>query len=180
MASPHSYAAAEITALPGGRVHPCGATTRAELIEREDLIDLCEWARMQGHESPFPVPAAITAALWEELERIPFRLAGAVTMPERVHHVVAKARAALELELRDSAASDLVQGVVLAFSASLPSTLRDRPRRKLHLFCGPSDDAAIVITIGVPDEIPPTRGDGGAPLSLRCAGLVGDRRPAVS
>jgi hypothetical protein len=145
--------------------------TRSELIESEVLIDLCEWSRLHGFESPFPVPSAITARLWAEIERIPFRLTGLVSFEERVQHVIAKARACLEWQLQTLETRDDMNGIVAAFSATLPSGACDRARRKLHVFCGRCDGADIVITVGLPEELP-LPGCGDDALVNRCAGRV--------
>ena len=125
---------------------------RARMIEEEILIDLDEWAELHGHPEPFPVPSGITAPLWRRIERLPFRLAGRISLEERVLDVTERARLCLSqrgVDLRDHRGH---AGVTLGFSASLPSTARDSGRQPLLLHCGPCGSAEMAVTIALPPE----------------------------
>ena len=130
---------------------------RARMIEEEILIDLDEWAQLHGHPEPFPVPSGITAPLWRRIERLPFRLAGRISLEDRVLDVTERARLCLNqrgVDLRDCRGP---AGVILGFAASLPSTAGDLGRQPLLLHCGPCGSADVAVTIALPPDSRPGR-----------------------
>jgi hypothetical protein len=124
-----------------------------ETVKDEAPIQLCEWMHQRGLPTPLPLPCVITAALWERLERIPFRIVQSTTLEDRVHHLVARARACLR-SYDFAKACDQPSGLTLAFSASLPCRAEDPPRQILHLRCRRTEGMGATITLGLPDDLP--------------------------
>jgi hypothetical protein len=122
-------------------------------LQVEPLIHLCEWMRQRGRSTPLPLPCVITAALWERLARIPFRIVASTSFEDRVDHLVARARACLDAYGVDDAHARRDE-VTLAFSASLPCRAEDPSRQILHLRCGEVDGLGRAVTIGVPEDLP--------------------------
>ena len=126
---------------------------RARWIDDELLIDLGEWSRLHGHRDPFPVPSGITASLWHRIERVPFRLAGRVTLEDRVLTVADRARARLDQEgvaLGRQAAGPRLK---LPFSAHLPCRACEPEQQPLTLYCGTWGSSEITVTIGLPLDL---------------------------
>jgi len=127
---------------------------RERAIEEERLVDLGEWARCRGLTPPLAFPSAVTRALWDSIEAIPFRLQGSVTPDDRVRHVARRARGALELWLKES--PDTSRGEVFSvdFGAGLPRAGSGRRWIVLRLLGGPDTTGRRVLTIGLPRELP--------------------------
>lgn len=116
------------------------------------MIDLDEWADMHGYPAPFPVPAGITVSLWRKIERIPFRLAGKVSIEERVLDVVTHTRVCLRRRQAPGASNARSTVELLRFTAALPSTEGDGDRQTLVVHRGPCGSAPLVLTIGLASE----------------------------
>jgi len=132
---------------------------RQRMIEDEVLIDLSEWTALHGQSDPFEVPSGITAGLWSRIERIPFRLAGRVSVEDRVCEVVERARSCLESSRRQTVGlphrEANARSCTLPFSAFLPCSADDAPRRQLAIYCGPLGSVTQTITIGLREELTP-------------------------
>jgi hypothetical protein len=132
---------------------PCVAPCeRARLIDEEAVIDLREWADMHGHPAPFPFPAGITARLWQQIERIPFRLVGKISVEQRVLDVVAQAQSRLRHEPAYDALANRPDAELLRFGALLPSTEHDGDHRPLVIHGAACSSCALVLTIGLASE----------------------------
>jgi len=145
---------------------------RGWAIEEERLVDLCEWARCRGLAPPLALPSALTRALWDAIEAIPFRLQGRVTRDERVHHVVGRARRALELWLKEYPETSSREIFSVDFGADLPRALRCRRWIVLRLLGGPDPIGRRVLTIGLPRELPGVSDQhpgNGSPLDAKSA-----------
>jgi hypothetical protein len=127
------------------------AMARAERIEREELIDVAEWAVSREGVPSLPFPAAVTRALWDLTVAVPFRLVHSVTGDDRVRDVLKAALQALQRSTEPLLCLDPQQGFTTSFGVFLPG--RCGPRwRPLRLVCGPDEVGQIVLTIGLVDE----------------------------
>ena len=127
--------------------------TRAERIEREELIDVEEWAELRGVASPLPFAAALTRDLWDLAATLPFRAAGTTSTDARVSAVLHAAAAVLRLATEPPLCFEPELGFTASFGASLPSRSCAPRWRPLRLLCGPDESGEIVLTIGLADEI---------------------------
>ncbi len=135
--------------------------TRAERIEREELIDVAEWAELRGLPLRFHFPTALTCALWDLVTALPFCAAARTTsVDERIRAVLDAAERALIRATEPPLGLDPEAGFVATFGVSLPSRSTEPRWRPLQLLCGPDETGEIVLTIGVANEfklIPPRR-----------------------
>jgi hypothetical protein len=92
-----------------------------ELIDREVLIDLGEWAEALGYEPLAPYRCAFTSELWTLLERIPFSEIGRTSIDERVRAVHCCASRALERALLNLRASRISSQIEIAFGVPISS-----------------------------------------------------------
>jgi hypothetical protein len=126
--------------------------TRAERIEREELIDVDEWAELRGVASPLPFAAALTRALWDVAIAVPFAAVGAISRDERVSSVLSAAANALRIATDPPLCFEPELGFTASFGAMLPVRACEPRWRPLRLLCAP-DAGRIVITIGLAGEI---------------------------
>lgn len=124
-----------------------------ETLHGERFVRVCEWMRQRGLAAPLPLPCLITAALWQRLERIPFRILHSTTLEDRVLHLVARTRACLEAYNVAQVCTEREQ-LTLAFSASLPCRAEDPTRQIVHLRCGPGGSLGTAIVLGLPADLP--------------------------
>ena len=126
--------------------------SRAERIEREELIDVAEWAELRGLPPPLPLPAALTRALWDFAAALPFHAAGSSSMDERIQIVLQAAERALIRATEPPIAFDPAAGFVVSFGASLPGRSSEPRWRPMQLLCGCDESGEIVLTIGLAEE----------------------------
>jgi hypothetical protein len=112
-----------------------------ELVDREVLIDLAEWAEARGCEPLAHHRCAVTGDLWTQLERIPFRQMGRTSLDERVRALHRCASRALKRALLDLPSRRLPLRIGLDFAAPI--------------VCSPGRSASIlrlhaVVTFGAP------------------------------
>ena len=92
---------------------------RSKAIELEWLVDVDEWAAVHGERTELPVPAAITASLWDRIERVPFAHCGRDDARTRARNVLRWAATALSSYMAVSGGRAAESGV-----ASRPWRLR--------------------------------------------------------
>ena len=129
--------------------------TRAERIEREELVDVAEWAALRGPPSPLPLPAALTRALWDLAVALPFHAAGSTSADERIQTVLRAAERALMRATDPPLALDPEVGFVVTFGVSLPGRSTEPRWRPMQLVCGRDENGDIALTIGLAEEIKP-------------------------
>lgn len=129
--------------------------TRAERIEREELIDVVEWAQLRGLSSPLPFPAAFTRTLWDLAAALPFGSVGALSVDQRIRGVLRAAERALVRATEPPLSLDPEVGFVATFGVALPCRSTDPRWRPLHLLCGPDESGEIALTIGLAEELKP-------------------------
>src|SRR5687767_13184264 len=129
--------------------------TRAERIEREELIEVAEWAEMRGLATPLPFPAALTRALWDIAAALPFQAARSSSVDERIQSVLQAAERALIRVTEPPLSLDPEVGFVATFAVALPCRSTDPRCRPLQLACGPDETGEIVLTIGLAEELKP-------------------------
>jgi hypothetical protein len=115
-------------------------------------VDLLEWADVAGVPFPFPMPAATTSALWDEICRVPRNPLGEVSIHERVAHVVRKAAQAFERALRERQGPE---AFAIDFGVHL-DTGREAAWRMLRLACRSTANGEFALVLGFPDELPPS------------------------
>lgn len=118
-------------------------------------IDLLEWAEVAGVPFPFPMPAAATAALWDEIRRVPLTQIGNEPLHERVAHVVRKAAQAFERAQRARELPTPGQPRLEPFSIDFGvhlDTGREPAWRILRLACLPAETGNLSLLVGFPAE----------------------------
>jgi hypothetical protein len=116
------------------------AYTRAQALADGVLVDVSKLASEAG----FKYPVAITQALWETIEKIPFKF----------KHEDTTGRLWDVLWMASYAVKHSKSGTDLHYTVTL-NTIDDRrinQRKRLRLNCGPGDKMEPVITIGFPED----------------------------
>lgn len=129
--------------------------TRAERIEREELIDVAEWAELRGVTASLPFSAALTRALWDVAATLPFQAAGSTSLDTRIETVLDAARHALIRATEPPLSLDPDAGFVVTFGAALPGRSSEPRWRPMRLLCERDAIGEIVLTIGLAEEIKP-------------------------
>jgi len=115
-------------------------------------IDLVEWADVAGVPFPFPMPAAATSALWDEIRRIPLAQIQRAPVHERVAHVVRKSAQALERVLQTRSDDARQEPFAIDFGVHL-ETGREPAWRILRMACLPTESGELSLLIGFPHEL---------------------------
>jgi hypothetical protein len=127
-------------------------STRTERIEREELIDVAEWAEPLGLPLTLPFPTALTRALWDAVASLPFREAHASSMGERIRRVLHAAERALIRATEPPLGLDPEAGFLATFGVALQCRSTEPRWRPLHLLCDRDESGEIVLTIGLVEE----------------------------
>jgi hypothetical protein len=130
-------------------------SSRSKALEVEDLIDVSEdWCEVGG-ASAAVLPVAISAALWQLIETLPFRLVGRVTPRERLAELLRKAKWAMAPLLEKAnlvLQADLDEEVWMDLGVELECRSSDPRYRRVRVCLGYDDVRAPVLTVALPEE----------------------------
>jgi hypothetical protein len=133
--------------------HPKPAVpSRDAALEEETLIELD--ARVAG--TVLPMPAALTEALLDLVEQLPFRAPPSAVPATRMAGLLRGAAAALQRAREHYGAhfgGALMHGFIIDFCAELPRRSTEPRYPFVRLHCGPDEHSEIVATLGLPAEI---------------------------
>ena len=130
---------------------------RGAAFDDDLIVDVSEFSgsEMSCPSSP-PIPVAVTAAVWDAAEEIPFREICDTTLEDRLEAIVKKAGLALS-RARASLCGDfenaLAGGLAMDFAVGLGRRSGDPEYGFLRVHCGPTEDGELVATIGLPEEL---------------------------
>jgi len=118
-----------------------------ELVEREELIDVEEWAAVRGEPAPFTLPTGFTRALWDALVE---GRATACQSDDCIAEVIVAAKRALgRLARRPTHDGGTF---VLRFAAPFPARRGRDGWCPLQMVGGSSPDGERRLVIGLVDE----------------------------
>ncbi len=126
--------------------------SREDALASGELIDVVELES----PSPLPLPGALSDALLERIEQVPFADRARASSETRLTGVLCGAKAAFrraEDHFGIRFAQALFHGFVIDFSARLPIRSDERAYSFVRMHCGPDETGEVVITLALPHEI---------------------------
>jgi hypothetical protein len=128
-------------------------SARREALDEELWIDVDEWCETHAIAPLFPYPAAMTHALCDAIETLPFREIGRSSAAERGLDVLQRARAALERALAAAHDTELARGFATEFCAPLRRSAAAPGWLRLSLRCSAAESAKPELSLGLAGEL---------------------------